>query len=112
MSPHPPSPAISPDERARLIARWEKTRALGRTDFILRRGVFGWGIPAALLTIVYKVIQEQGFTAPQLTVGLRTVIAVAVIIFPLAGALFGRWLWSTGEERYRALLTDEGKARS
>jgi hypothetical protein len=110
MSPSLPSPA-SPDERKRLIARWERTRALGRTDFILRRGVLGWGLPAAILTIVYKVVQEQGFTAPQLTSGLLTVIAVALVVFPLAGALFGRWLWTTSEQRYRALLTGDPEPR-
>jgi hypothetical protein len=110
MSPSSPSPASS-DERKRLIARWEKTRALGRTDFILRRGVLGWGLPAAILTILYKIIQEQGFTAPQLTASLRTVIAVAVVVFPLAGALFGRWLWTTSEQRYRALLAGDSESR-
>jgi hypothetical protein len=110
MSQYPPPPALPPDERARAIARWEKTRAMGRTDFIIRRGVLGWGVPAAIFTIVYKAIQEQGFATPHLTDALRTVIAVAFVVFPLAGGLFGRWLWSSGEERYRA-LTNDGESR-
>ena len=111
MSQLPPSEAAPPDERAREIARWEKTRAMGRTDFILRRGVLSWGVPTAILTIIYKVIQEQGFATPHLTDGLRTVIAVAFVVFPLAGGLFGRWLWTSSEQRYRALLVNDAESR-
>ena len=80
---------------------------MGRRDFILRRGVLGWGIPAALLTIGYKVVHEQGFVAaPQLTAGVRTAITVALVVFPLCGWIFGRWLWTAGEARYSALVQD------
>jgi hypothetical protein len=83
--------------------RWELERANGRTRFILRRGVLSWGIPAALLTVFYKVVQEQGLVwSPQMTDSLRTAIVVAVIVFPVCGWLFGRWLWDTGETRYHA----------
>jgi len=98
---HPP-PAT---DDAAMIARWEKNRAMGRTDFIIRRGVLGWGMPAAVLTIVYKVVQEQGFVVtPRLTGDLRTAIIVALLVCPLCGWLFGRWLWTTGEARYRTMV--------
>ena len=91
-------------EREEIIARWEKHRAKGRTDFIVRRGIIGWGVPAALLTIFYRIVKEQGFVVtPQLTASLRTAILVALVIFPLCGWLFGRWLWTTGEAQYAAL---------
>jgi hypothetical protein len=106
---HPPTDIND----AEVIARWEKNRAMGRTDFILRRGVLSWGVPAALLTIIYKVVQEQGFVAtPRLTDGLRAAIIVALLVFPLCGWLFGRWLWTTGEARYRALVNEENDAGS
>lgn len=93
--------------RAAQIARWEKNRAMGRRDFVLRRGVLGWGVPAALITIVYKVVREQGFvTTPQLTAALRTAIIIALVVFPLCGWIFGRWLWTAGEARYSALVKD------
>lgn len=89
------------------IARWEKHRAAGRTDFIVRRGVIGWGLPAAVFAVLYKVIQQQGFVAtPHLTDELRGAIVLAIIVFPLCGWLFGRWLWTTGEERYRTLIRE------
>jgi len=95
-------------ETAEQVARWERERAPGRRIFILRRGVFAWGVPAALLTIIYKVVQEQGFMhTPQLTASIRSAIIVAVVVFPLCGWLFGRWLWDLGEARYKAQTRDE-----
>jgi hypothetical protein len=87
------------------IARWERNRALGRSTFIWRRGVFGWGIPVALVTIAYQVVQEQGFVwRLVLTQHLKTGIAIAMLVFPLCGYLFGRYLWTAGEENYERLL--------
>jgi hypothetical protein len=85
------------------VDRWEHERASGRTRFILRRGVLNWAIPAALLTVFYKLVQEQGLVwSPRMTDSLRTAIVIAVIVFPVCGWIFGRWLWDTGETRYRA----------
>ena len=93
----------APTERME-IARWERERAAGRTGFIVRRGVISWGVPAAILAVIYKVVQEQGFVgSPQLTASLRSAIIVAIVVFPLCGWLFGRWLWDTGEARYQTL---------
>ena len=55
---HPP--AATAERREAELRRWERMRAQGRTHFLWRNGVLGWGLPAALLTAVYKVIQEQG----------------------------------------------------
>lgn len=108
-----PSPAQKAAARAAQIERWEKLRAMGRTDFILRRGVVGWGIPAAVFTVLYKVIQEQGFVlSPHLTDSLRTAIVVALLLFPAGGGLLGRWLWSTGEARYQAMIRERDRSRS
>ena len=96
------------DTRHGTADQWEQERASGRTRFIWRRGVLNWGIPAALLTVLYKVVQEQGLIwSPRLTESLRIAIVIAVIVFPLCGWLFGRWLWDTGETRYRARVRGE-----
>jgi hypothetical protein len=80
---------------------------MGRTRFILRRGVLTCGIPMAVLTTLYKVVQEQGFVAsPTMTASLRSAMVIAFVVFPLSGWLFGRWLWQTGEERYQARMRD------
>lgn len=91
------------------MAAWERNRAMGRSLFIWRRGVFGWGIPVALITIAYQIVQEQGFVRRLvMTQHLRTGIAIAVLVFPLCGYLFGRWLWTTGEENYERMARAEG----
>jgi hypothetical protein len=93
------------------MARWERNRAMGRTMFIWRRGVFGWGIPVALLTIAYQIVQEQGFVwRLVMTQDLRSGIAVAALVFPLCGYLFGRWLWTTGEENYQRMAQAKPEA--
>ena len=93
------------DGRPEDIARWERNRAMGRSTFIWRRGVFGWGIPVALVTIAYQVVQEQGFVwRLVMTQHLKTGIGVAMLVFPLCGYLFGRSLWTTGEENYERMV--------
>ncbi len=99
--------------RPEAIARWERTRAMGRSTFIWRRGVFGWGIPVALITIAYQVVQEQGFVwRLVMTQHLKVGIGVAMLVFPLCGYLFGRYLWTTGEENYERMVDQEaGRAK-
>lgn len=100
-----PSTSSAPGERDDAIGRWERNRAMGRSTFIWRRGVFGWGVPVALLTIAYQVVQEQGFVwRLVMTQHLKTGIGVAMLVFPLCGYLFGRYLWTTGEENYERMV--------
>ena len=104
-----------PDDRsAAALARWERNRAMGRTTFIWRRGVFGWGMPIALVTIAYQVVQEQGFVwRLVMTQHLKTGIGVAMLVFPLCGYLFARWLWTAGEENYQRMTErDSDRERS
>ena len=100
---------VGGDGRPEAIARWERNRAMGRSTFIWRRGVFGWGIPVALLTIAYQVVQEQGFVwRLVMTQHLKVGIGVAMLVFPLCGYLFGQYLWTAGEENYERLVDQEG----
>jgi hypothetical protein len=106
--PAPTRVELAPDARPDALSRWERERAMGRSLFIWRRGVFGWGIPIALVTIAYQVVQEQGFVwRLVMTQHLKTGIGVAMLVFPLCGYLFGRWLWTTGEENYARMVEVE-----
>jgi hypothetical protein len=101
------SPATDPvpDERTAALERWKRTRAMGRTTFIWRRGVFGWGVPVALVTIAYQIVQEQGFVRRLvMTQHLKVGVGIAMLVFPLCGYLFGRYLWTAGEENYERLV--------
>ena len=90
---------------------WEQRRAGGRVSFIWRYGVLGWGLPAALLTIAYAVIQEHGVAWPgSFSTRLRVAIALAAVFFPTLGHLFGRRLWESGEARYQRLARNAREA--
>ena len=106
-----PIAPVAGDARQDAMQRWEERRAGGRASFIWRYGVLGWGLPAALLTIAYAVIQEHGIMwSVPFSTRLRIAIAVAVVFFPTLGHLFGRRLWESGEERYQRLVREATKA--
>jgi hypothetical protein len=63
-----------------------KISQLGRTQYVLRFGVLGWGIPSAIL---FSVIQGYRFGWD----GFLVQLILALIIFPLGGILFGRLMW-------------------
>lgn len=85
----------TPDER------WERRRAMGRRAFVWRYGVLGWGLPAALLTIAYAFIKEQGFSwsADAASYRLRAGIVITLVLFPVLGHMFGGRLWDARERR-------------
>ena len=101
---HSPN-ATREDARAEELRRWEERRSGGRASFIWRYGVLGWGLPAALMTIAYGVVKENGLqwhaAEGPFSFKLRAGIAVAVVMFPAIGHLLGRRLWEAGEARYR-----------
>ena len=82
-------------------ARWEKQRAMGRGAFVWRYGVLGWGLPAALLTIAYAFIKEQGFSwsAGAASGKLRVGIVITLVLFPVLGHAFGGRLWEARERK-------------
>jgi hypothetical protein len=58
------------------------------------------------------VVQEQGFVwRLVMTQHLKTGIGVAMLVFPLCGYLFARWLWTAGEDNYHR-MTDREDDRS
>ena len=91
------------------LRRWERMRAQGRTYFIWRHGVVGWGIPAAILTMAYKMFEARGLawslTIP-LSGDLRHAFVLIAVAFPALGYVLGGWLWNQGEERYWRLQQD------
>ena len=98
--------------RDAAMRRWERLRANGRSAFVWRNGVVGWGLPAALVTAAYKIIQNQGLVWPTTLDGeLRTPLILIALVFPALGYLFGGWLWTQGEAQYRRLREDADEAR-
>lgn len=65
--------------------KWAKFSKLGRTQYVLRYGVLGWGIPTA---IMFSVIQSYRFGWD----GFLFQLVPALIMFPIGGIFFGRYL--------------------
>lgn len=99
MTEQRPQIATTSDAPHILASRWEKQRAMGRRAFVWRYGVLGWGLPAALLTIAYAFIKEQGFrwSADAASSTLRLGIVITLVLFPALGHTFGARLWETRE---------------
>ncbi len=73
--------------------RWQKDQQLGKSQYIVRYGVLFWGIPTGIL---WSIIMH--FLQPQDTWYIRPIIAM--IIFPLGGIWFGKWLWNTNVKNF------------
>ena len=96
--------------RAAEVARWRKLRAGGRSAFVWRHGVVGWGFPAAVVTAAYKVIERLGLGWPsELPPDLHVPLALIACVFPALGWMLGGWLWTQGEARHRVLLHERGE---
>jgi hypothetical protein len=78
-------------------ARWEKTRAKGKYRFILLVAL-AWGFPMAILmTVIHELLIHRSSIARELSINL--------LVFPLAGILFGILLWNRVEIAYRSYLS-------
>lgn len=60
--------------------------ARGKRAFVIRYGVIGWGIPTALLWTLFMAWWNDD-ASPWLLLG------IALVLFPLGGIWFGRWMW-------------------
>lgn len=111
LSPRLPRRGAAAAARTAELRRWERQRSSGRSHFVWLHGVAGWGIPAALLTMGYKLVEARGLawssTFP-LSTDLRHAFALIAVAFPALGYLFGGWLWAQGEARYERLRAESG----
>ena len=77
-----------------------KLGKLGRTQYVLRFGVLGWGIPTAIL---FSLIQGYRFGWD----GFLFHLVPALILFPIGGIFFGRFMWRALENKHaKAVATD------
>ncbi|MCP8616008.1 hypothetical protein [Salirhabdus salicampi] len=84
----------------RWITRWRKTRQKGMKQFILIHGVLGWGVPTGILFMFIQHHWTNGSGTPidLSNTPLKTIFVL--IIFMLAGTLFGRVMWDVNEKHY------------
>jgi hypothetical protein len=69
-------------------------RAGGRSAFLWRYGVAGWGVPCSIVTVAYHTLRE------------RAIVWSAVVgLFVACGAvgyLLAAWVWDECEAHYEA----------
>jgi hypothetical protein len=78
-----------------------KFSQLSRTQFVLRYGVLGWGLPVAIL---FSLIQgyRDGWD------GFLFQLIAALVLFPLGGILYGRYMWKVLERKHAKAATTGG----
>jgi hypothetical protein len=81
----------NPERADRLIRQ-------GRSRFVLLYGVIGWGVPVA----VGSALSEASNTGMP---GFLRQLAIGLVVFPLFGILFGRWLWRSMLRKHEASRT-------
>jgi hypothetical protein len=81
--------------RERGLQRWERIRKAGRSSYIVKYGVLGWGIPVAILTTLMDWLQGTPVTE------LAVALAIRLPLFAIGGIAFGAFLWAF-QERSRA----------
>ena len=77
----------------RQYENWTKLRKKGMNNFIWFRGVLLWGILNGLL---WLGLME--FISPSQNIIQRAIIAL--IMFPLGGYFWGKWVWKITEKRH------------
>ena len=65
------------------LARWEKARSRGKADFVLMRGVVGYGLP---MFIVITFISHRKDLSTRF-------VGISAFVWLIAGAVFGTALW-------------------
>jgi len=76
------------------VEKWEKTRTIGFLKFIIIYGALSWGILSGLFYfLITRIFQPSTPVVKNLIVSL--------ILFPVAGLLWGMTMWYIGEKRYK-----------
>jgi hypothetical protein len=86
----------------RNLKNWETTRILGKSRYVVRYGIIGWGIPVGVVVTLLNIWQ-RGFSAFS--------IIIAGIIWPIAGYFFGVITWAISERRYQRFY-EGGKTKA
>lgn len=79
--------------------KWSELRKVGRSAFVWRYGVFGWGISTAILFAGLEC-SHNGWQA-----GL-TQLPIALVVFPLCGVVWGRLMWRFFEWQHRRMASE------
>ena len=73
------------------LVKWKETRKKGMLRFVLVSGVLSFGLP---MFVAMTLFRERGNLSPQL-------LAISVVVWSLAGAVFGAAMWFVQERQLR-----------
>jgi hypothetical protein len=79
--------------------------ALGKWDFIIQRGMFGFGVGFALLTILWDIYDGKSLVWDR----VRNDVAIKVLVL---GPLWGFFMWKITEWRYKKPLQSQSSENS
>ena len=72
--------------------KWEATRKLGKTKYIVWYWAIGFGLGLALLLTLVEWATEKRINA--------TWVLIRSLVFPIIGSLAGNVKWSSQENKY------------
>jgi len=83
------------------VARWERERKVGALAFILRKGVWAWGVPFfVFMYLIQTLLRGESFQA-------ESALLSAALWFS-AGAFLGGVVWVLSEFNYRRMRATLG----
>ncbi len=75
------------------MQKWQSIRLKGKRNFILIRGVIGWGGMTAALWLIFS--QISGSPLP------ISIIVAGIIFLPAAGGIWGWMVWNSSERQFK-----------
>jgi hypothetical protein len=79
------------------FAKWERLRAKGKWDFIVKYGVLGWGVTTGVL---FSIIFPWMLPFPNKP-SFWLMLPLSLVLFPLGGVAWGYFMWIFSEKAYR-----------
>ncbi len=72
----------------------EEMVSKGIVFFIIKKGIMGWGISAAILYTVISYVMDYGFYVSSLSISeFIEQLIISFFVFPIGGILFGIVMW-------------------
>ena len=81
----------------KLMSKWGVMHKLGKRKYILKYGIFFWGIPMAILGILLQYVFNNTYRNTQIII---INFFITIIIFLLGGLLYGLIMWTYFERQY------------
>jgi hypothetical protein len=78
-----------------------KLIALGKTRYVVRYGVLGWGLGTAALFTAWTCFSKES---------IRTVdVVLPVVLFPLGGIVWGSFMWAAMKKKHADATASDSK---